>query len=490
MEQPENTHETFHPLTDSATGLEIKRQKARDRARAHKAARRQFVSEEELQQCRSDLRKAKTIRPGLIVCLGRRDQNCGQILQALRAKGAGAHLREHGFIDGSQYREHWGYSRGTSLVGDALAAMQRARAKERGHLRPDAGLTNLRSPAKGRVMSEEFRQKQINRTRTRPKFSESRDGMIVSLWVAGGQTIKEIANEVKLSEGRIHALLRRIYGVRVKQRVAFAHAEIITGGFSDELSGRFNFRKKEIARLLKFSADRMKFSVEHRSDRALTQERADFLLNAERELTQTLLRATENKPGYFRTVVPQLGRFYGHVLRTIKLVATCGNLESAIDELCRQSQQEIGEADRPAWTSLCLLSSLLPWLRLQPSSDKPFALAQRFVAKDYGVPVWIVEKALKLDEDALPSRESVRSILTASVPRKNAVGRPEGMTKERIEEGRKLEASIKKHGGKRGALRKAVPEVYPGISEIVAYDRARQTLKDYRTWKTTKRENN
>jgi transcriptional regulator with XRE-family HTH domain len=69
-------------------------------------------------------------------------------------------------------------------------------------------------------------------------------------------------------------------------------------------------------------------------------------------------------------------------------------------------------------------------------------------------------------------------------------GRPKGMTKDRIEEGRKLEALIEKHGGKRGAVKKAAMEVYSELRADLAYERARQTRKDYGRWKATNREKN
>jgi predicted transcriptional regulator len=69
-------------------------------------------------------------------------------------------------------------------------------------------------------------------------------------------------------------------------------------------------------------------------------------------------------------------------------------------------------------------------------------------------------------------------------------GRPKGMTRDRIEEGRKLEALIEKRGGKRGAVKEAAMEVYSDLREDLAYDRARQTRKDYGRWKATNREKN
>jgi hypothetical protein len=55
-----------------------------------------------------------------------------------------------------------------------------------------------------------------------------------------------------------------------------------------------------------------------------------------------------------------------------------------------------------------------------------------------------------------------------------------GMTKGRIEEATKLDELVRQAGGKRGALKKAAQTVYQGVRFDLAYDRARQTLKDWK----------
>jgi hypothetical protein len=76
----------------------------------------------------------------------------------------------------------------------------------------------------------------------------------------------------------------------------------------------------------------------------------------------------------------------------------------------------------------------------------------------------------------------------AGVRRKG--GRKPGMTEDRIEEARQLLAAIERHGGKRGAVKKAAAEVYPTIDSALRYDRARQTLRDYRHRLNENREKN
>jgi hypothetical protein len=113
-------------------------------------------------------------------------------------------------------------------------------------------------------------------------------------------------------------------------------------------------------------------------------------------------------------------------------------------------------------------------------------------------PEWILEIAAEIAEKKpaqkvlrLANRvfQRARTMREPSKESKHA-GRPTGMTEERIKEGRELEKLIEKYGGKRGAIKKAAIEVYRGVRPDLAYDRARQTRKDYRRWKTTNREKN
>lgn len=113
-------------------------------------------------------------------------------------------------------------------------------------------------------------------------------------------------------------------------------------------------------------------------------------------------------------------------------------------------------------------------------------------------PEWIIEIAGEIagkrpaQKVLMLANRVFQRARTRRVPLKESkhVGRPTGMTEDRIEEGRRLEELIEKYGGKRGALKKAAIEVYRGVRADLAYDRARQTRKDYDRWKTTNREKN
>ena len=69
-------------------------------------------------------------------------------------------------------------------------------------------------------------------------------------------------------------------------------------------------------------------------------------------------------------------------------------------------------------------------------------------------------------------------------------GRPKtktGMTDERIAEAKALLQLVRKHGGRRGSLQKAVAELYPREHSLSAYQKANKILTDYRRVQKTGR---
>lgn len=110
---------------------------ARTRVRLWKAARHQFVSGDELRQCRADMRLAKRIRgPDWIVCL-----ECGRLCKVLNRHLPGAHR----LID-SDYRGKWGYKNSTGLISNTSAQKQRKNVKNGVNLKPKSARKNLRQP--------------------------------------------------------------------------------------------------------------------------------------------------------------------------------------------------------------------------------------------------------------------------------------------------------------------------------------------------------
>lgn len=491
-------YELKHPFSDR---YKANPEYFRKRSRDAKRAQRKFVDAAELDACIEDIRKAKTIRgDDWIVCLGRRVQRCGQMLKALRARGAGAHLIQHGFSDGDQYRDHWGYNRSTSLTCNAVATKASLKAKSEGHLNAEVGLGNLRRPQKGSVVvSKEARLNNRDSQTGRRNTTSSkgvRDVQFVRPWLLEDKSIEEIAANVGLSESGVRRNLQRIFRLLVKGQVRFAHGEILTRNFADQLSDRFSFGKKEIMKKYGLAIHQVQFPKKHRTDRALTPEAAGVLLEAEQQLLREIIEFGGNGPAYFRRTVPQLDFLYEQTRQTIKAIRDTPDISILIGRLCDESRKALPGEACPARTALCLLRALVPLLEMD-SATLPFVLAQQFIAGDFGVSDSVVEIALRLGKtQSLPTPESIGAILRASMSqdrrpqKKKPVGRSKGMSEDRVKEAQHLLRVIAENGGKRGAVKLAAKAVYRGISPDLAYDRARQTLKDYRNSRTKHREKN
>ena len=119
-----------------------------------------------------------------------------------------------------------------------------------------------------------------------------------------------------------------------------------------------------------------------------------------------------------------------------------------------------------------------------PESSTPLSYWIENVALDAGGVIWDLCR-----ESAILCSHLMQEALEK--PQKKSVGRPPGMTRERIEEAERLLELTVAFGGKRGAQKRAAKQVYENIAPDLACDRARQTLRDYRKLlKTRKRENN
>lgn len=434
-------YELKHPFADR---YKANPEYFRKRARDAKRAARKFVDAAELNACIEDIRKAKTIRGDeWIVCLGRRNQRCGRMLQALRATGVGAHLIEHGFSDCDEYRDHWEYNRSTSLTCNAKSAKARVRAKTEGHLRPEAGAGYLRPPAKGSVPSKEAllnsRDSQIGK-RNQKSSKLGNDAAIVRPWLLEKKSTEDIAASVGLSESAVHKALGRIFRLSVTRHAMVAHGEILTRAFPDQLSRRFNFSKKQIMRKCELAIHQIQFA-NRSSERALDPVPAGALLEAERKLLGAVIGLGNNGPGYFRSTVPQLDFLYDQAKHAIRALREAPDLEALINELCDQSRKALPGEACPARTILCLLPALVPLLNTH--SGKPFVLAQQFLAEDFGVSGSLVEIALKPQKTQLPSLKSVGDLLRLSIANTSAAGQPAAQKRKPDGRGRKHGSVLK-----------------------------------------------
>jgi hypothetical protein len=158
-----------------------------------------------------------------------------------------------------------------------------------------------------------------------------------------------------------------------------------------------------------------------------------------------------------------------HAPRAMEIVHECGNdeakLKEKVEQLCTVSRKT-RKSDGVARTVMFWMPRAIDWRRRNPTR------AQAMTGTDLGR-VFAAEELPKLK----PPKPA---------PKRDSGGRPAGMTPERFEEAQKLLAGINRLGGKRGAIKQAANEVYPGIDPTLRADRARQTLGDYRKQKREK----
>jgi hypothetical protein len=194
---------------------EHEKKKGLSRAAIQRRASRQYLNPTELAQCHSNPDLAFTIRgDDWIVCL-----ECGLLLKQIRDQGSAAHLKEHEMTD-ERYRVAR-YGPNVSLVCRALSAARRKSALEGGHLKPDAGLANLRRPPKGRKMPPEFSRKTSNRMRRqrRPEWAKPTDDIeFVWSWLIEGDALAEVGRKTGFTLGGVHRRLASIVGKPVRRK--------------------------------------------------------------------------------------------------------------------------------------------------------------------------------------------------------------------------------------------------------------------------------
>src|SRR5579862_1101158 len=124
--------ECFSPGGRVTARTEYIRMRGLSQTAIAKRAAREFISAEELAECREDPGLAFTVRGDeWVACL-----ECGQLLKFIRGAGAAAHLKEHGMsaeeyrIGSNPKRPRYGRRRG--LVCNLLAKTRREHAWQRG----------------------------------------------------------------------------------------------------------------------------------------------------------------------------------------------------------------------------------------------------------------------------------------------------------------------------------------------------------------------
>jgi len=223
-------------------------------------ARRRFVSPEELEACRQDPRKAKTIRgDGGIACL-----ECGQVLRSLNI-----HLRvEHDGLTAAQYKAKPGpdgvtrrYNAGSGLVCVELSQkLQKLSARQKRRPLPRHPREKLRlflGNARRYERSMEYRLNERDRNLGRsqpaswkrlPNGEVVTDARILQLHLRG-TSARQIAQKVRLGLASVGRRIRMM-GLPSGRGRCFQHGEPITGEYIAHLCTDFEKSRPEMAKLL------------------------------------------------------------------------------------------------------------------------------------------------------------------------------------------------------------------------------------------------
>ena len=380
------------------------RQKVLEDNRASYRAELQLVTPEELAQCRTDPRLAKSVRgQGAIVCL-----ECGQIVPGMLNN---AHLQKNHGLTARTYKTKWGISQKTGLVSDNMLRKLSARRRCDPRILKGLGRAALEryrraNKSAGGLRSLESRLNAADRKRgiARPDLSKGwTDGALVNRWRLEDKSTREIAAEAGLAQNAVHIRLRRIFGIHPRHRIRFAHGELVTDAWLDKFLGNFGrICRSQLARFIGLPGGRLYTISRRRKNLALDLRSADRLIGAERDLLKVLLSEKGKQPNHLRAVVPDLSFKYRVVSEFFSRFKDSSQqkaeVERNLDELCAAARKEAasGNSEFRARTILSWLPQLLAWLERNQAHihRKPNALALEFVAEDYGVSSWVVQRAL------------------------------------------------------------------------------------------------
>jgi len=308
----------------------------------------------ELEACRGDPRKAKTIRgDDWIICL-----ECGEIFQTLSR-----HLGPTHDLTASKYRERWGYNRRTGLDSKEFRASKSHSARRRGtveHLKKNRPLLMRGNKVAARVPRLESRLNHGDQWRGKARPGQwkktlggkvASDFAIAKLRLAGFE-MGQLARRVGLKSG-VPVLWRlRRMGFPSGHPCLFERGEPVSGRALLNLFGDFGKTRKEVAGLLGTDVNLIYYHLSpSRLDKPLSVNLAQKVLTLKRALVgQYRSQAASKKGGRPRMLLPSeradLRRKYADLRRELKLLR--GWLQG---ETGRQSMARV-------WQWLCEQSRL------------------------------------------------------------------------------------------------------------------------------------
>lgn len=156
-----------------------------------------------------------------------------------------------------------------------------------------------------------------------------------------------------------------------------------------------------------------------RQNLALGAASAERLIRLEREMLTIRLYDKGSQPHHFRAVISDLPQKREAAAEAISMlrnfVGRERELGPIVEKLCAESQQSAArrEAQPQARRILLWVPGILEWLQKNQeiAQRRPSALALEFVAHDYGVKSWLVQRAMS---GPATDPNTIRAIINAT----------------------------------------------------------------------------
>lgn len=364
------------------------------------------VTHQELNDCRVDVRKARTVRsPGWIVCL-----ECGKLLEKVSAH----HLKGHG-LNPAQYKEKWGYNRRSGLSSERISEIRSSAARKHGLAKSgrtsrtrNQFRTGHRGWQKAGNMRREGRLNLVDSQphRSRPWRWKSRERNASDFGIAkarlGGATHTAIAKRIGLSSTAVYFRLRRL-GFPGRPCV-FEHGEPITGRTILDLLETCDVTVLHLTKLIGVSRNAL-YPHMRRPDKVLSPDLAHAIQQKREFLPRRAPTAKGGRPWAFtaadrRTLRERYGALHAELKLLRGWLSDLGARPSKAavqDWVCAQAR--VGAIRR-----LLFWPEFFRWVEdtytergFAGAEWRPQEVAYTFLSKDYGVGYATVVRALSGD---------------------------------------------------------------------------------------------
>ena len=382
------------------------------RQHAKRDAQRQYISSSELEVCREDPRKAKTILGSdRIVCL-----ECGQILKTL-----GPHIWSEHEMTAKEYKYRWGYNSGTGITSETFSksAAKRARVHlilgptRAGWLKqqragPIARAQEVRLAQPASLESRLDRGDKMRGKSQRHLWKRSSAGeLITDAQIAQlrlkGMNYKEIWQRLGLNRTPVRLRLRRMGFPQSARPCLFVQGAPVTTQYCLDICSDFGRTKKQLARLIRTSYSTVVQSMPpSKPGKPVSVNMARKLLKIREKLTTQFQHQGATPQGGRPLRIPLSER--------VSMWAKYQELVHDLKILQKWDKQQGGRVQiDKVWDWLCersrdqTLKSLLFWPEFLDSfttdscidDPSPKVLAQEFLAESYDVSAETIRPVLR-----------------------------------------------------------------------------------------------